>query len=254
LLEAKDFGGAQLSFNTAIALEPRYARGYEQRAVALAKQWSTARDDRLRERALRDSRLARRVADGDPSVFWPRGELYDELGQTAQALDTWSFWLELEQDILSRVARSEGVNRLLRRTSAIVGDQRLKPLYAAARALRALAHWTRDEQKEALEDANAALALDPRHQHALVAKGAALLKLGELERALAEGLYPALAVNPRNFLVLFLTASALEGLDRIDDARDAWETLLERAEQEMEDRCPHWISAIALERRTSLGN
>jgi tetratricopeptide (TPR) repeat protein len=232
LLEAKDFGGAQLSFNTAIALEPRYARGYEQRAVALAKQWSTARDDRLRERALRDSRLARRVADGDPSVFW----------------------LELEQDILSRVARSEGVNRLLRRTSAIVGDQRLKPLYAAARALRALAHWTRDEQKEALEDANAALALDPRHQHALVAKGAALLKLGELERALAEGLYPALAVNPRNFLVLFLTASALEGLDRIDDARDAWETLLERAEQEMEDRCPHWISAIALERRTSLGN
>jgi len=72
LLTAKDYAGAELAFHAAVALRPSYARGYEQRALAIAHQWAESRDDRLRRRALKDSEDARKkFANGDPSIFWP---------------------------------------------------------------------------------------------------------------------------------------------------------------------------------------
>ena len=83
LLEAKDPTSAELAFNAAIALQPRYARGYEQRALALAWQWRARADARLRDRARADSAAAARFADGDASIYWPRGELLDVLRRAA---------------------------------------------------------------------------------------------------------------------------------------------------------------------------
>ena len=242
LLEAKDHDGAELSFNTAIALEPDYARGYEQRAVALAKQSSATGDKRLRKRAIEDSERARQYANGDPSIFWPRGELFDELGQTADAFDVWSIWLELEQDILGRIARSDGVKRLFDRTTTMLADRSARPFHGAAQALLALVHWTQGDNTAALKGADAAIALEPRHPHALAVRGAVLLKMGCPERALAEGLDPALAVDPGNIFARKNRAEALEAQARSDEARTVWKQLA------ADGRCPSWIRDIANER------
>jgi hypothetical protein len=81
LIEAKDYAGAQLAFNAAISIRPAYARGCEQRALSIGNQWTKVKEKnkRLRDWALKDSTSARRFAalpdGGDPSIFWPRGEL-----------------------------------------------------------------------------------------------------------------------------------------------------------------------------------
>lgn len=246
LQEAGNHGAAELAFNTAIALEPHYARGYEQRALSLARQWAATRDDRLRERARADSRLASRYAAGDPSIYWPRGELFDELGETREALDAYCLWLELEQDVLATVARGAGVTRLFRRVTEMLGDRLAEALQADAHALQALVHWTWKDHAAALLAADAALAIAPAHVHALGVKGAALRATGKPREALAEGLEPALAADPRNFWVLFNRALVLEDLALGDlaeagAAEDAWRGLLTRADEKTHDHCPTWI-------------
>src|SRR6185295_8926582 len=91
-----------------------YARGYEQRALTIARQWQanagrlrrllagvagvrslfrrSAPLKELRDRALADSKraLASAEAEGDPSTYWPQGELYEALGQVHEALDAYA--------------------------------------------------------------------------------------------------------------------------------------------------------------------
>lgn len=241
LQEAGNHGAAELAFNSAIALEPHYARGYEQRALSLARQWTATRDDRLRERARADSRLAGRYGAGDPSIYWPRGELFDELGETREALDAYCLWLELEEDVLATVARGAGVTRLFRRATDMLATRQEEALQADAHALLALVHWTWKDHAAALQAAHAALAIAPAHVHALGVKGAALLATGKPREALAEGLEPALAADPWNFWVHFNRAQALEELASLDMAEAAWRELLARAGEKTHDHCPTWI-------------
>jgi tetratricopeptide (TPR) repeat protein len=245
LQEVGDHAGAELAFNAAVALEPRYARGYEQRALSLAKQWAETKDDRLRERARADSRLAGRFASGDPSIYWPRGELFDELGDTREALNAYSLWLELEEDVLGTVARGAGVSRLFRRAGAVLADMRARPLHADAHALLALVHWTWKDRTAALEAANAALGLVRYHPHALALKGVVLLEMGKPQEALAAGLEPALAAGPPNFWVLLNRSRALERMGPLNTAQMAWQDLLAQAAEPPHDHCPSWILAVA---------
>lgn len=249
LQEAGNLAGAELAFNAAIALEPRYARGYEQRGLSLARQWAETRDDRLRERAMADSRLAGRFASGDPSIYWPRGELFDELGDTKEALNAYSLWLELEEDVLGTVARGAGVGRLFRRANAVLADQRARPFHADAHALLALVHWTWKDRTAASKAASASLGLAPNHAHALAVKGVVLLEAGDPHGALASGLEPALAAGPTNFWVLLNRARALEKTGSFTMAQAAWQDLLALAVEPTQDHCPPWIRAAA---RTSL--
>jgi len=247
LQEAGNHAAAELAFNTAIALEPHYARGYEQRALSLARQWTATRDDRLRERAREDSRLAGRYAGGDPSIYWPRGELLDSLGETREALDAWCLWLELEEDVLATVARGAGVTRLFRRATEMLANRQAEGLHADAHALLALVHWTWKDHAAALQAADAALAIAPGHVHALGVKGAVLRATGKPREALAEGLEPALAADPWSFWVLLnraLTVEelALEDLASGDAAEAAWRDLLARAAEKTHDHCPTWIA------------
>jgi len=246
LQEAGNHAAAELAFNTAIALEPHYARGYEQRALSLARQWTAIRDDRLRARARADSRLAGRHGAGDPSIYWPRGELLDELGETRDAIDAWCLWLELEEDVLATVARGAGVTRLFRRATEMLASRQAETLQADAHALLALVHWTWKDHAAALQAADAALAIAPTHVHALGVKGAALRATGKPREALAEGLEPALAADPWNFRVLLTRAETLEDMvleDRASgDAADAaWHDLLVRAGDKTHDHCPAWM-------------
>lgn len=241
LQEGGDHAAAELAFNTAIALEPRYARGYEQRALSLARQWTATRDDRLRERARSDSRLAGRYAAGDPSIYWPRGELFDELGEIREALDAYCLWLELEEDVLATVARGAGVTRLFRRATAMLAERQSETLQADAHALLALLHWTWKDHDAALRAAEAALAIAPAHVHALGVKGAVLRVTGKPREALASALEPALAADPWNFWILFNRALAFEDLASDDAAQAAWRDLLDRAAEKTHDHCPTWI-------------
>ncbi|HUN41601.1 MAG TPA: hypothetical protein VMU81_15045 [Acetobacteraceae bacterium] len=245
LLETRDYAAAELAFNAAVALEPRYARGYEQRAVALAKQWGTTRDDRLRERAKTDSRLAGQFAAGDPSIFWPRGELFDVLGETKEALNAYSLWLELEEDIMGTVARSDGLARLHRRANAMLADARAQPLHADAHALLALVNWTWKDYGAALKAADAAIQIAPNHRHALGVKGAVLREMGKPHEAIDNGLAPALAADPQDFWVLLNKAKALDELSEADAAQSAWQDLVARAATQTQDLCPPWILGVA---------
>ncbi|MBV8411472.1 MAG: NACHT domain-containing protein [Alphaproteobacteria bacterium] len=244
LQEADDHSAAELAFNSAIALEPRYARGYEQRGLSLAKQSARNGDSRLRDRARADSLLAGQYAEGDASIYWPRGELLDELGETEAALDAYCLWLELEENVLGTVARGGGVSRLHRRTETLLADAGARALHADAHALQALVHWTCKDLPAALAAAEGALRLAPRHPHALGAKGAVLLETGNPHEALA-ALELALAAAPTNFWVQLNRARALEKIGSLDAAGTAWEHLLSRSPEPGQDRCPPWIRAIA---------
>jgi len=245
LQEAGDHAGAELAFNSAVALEPRYARGYEQRGLSLAKQWARTKDDRLRDRARADSELARRFAVGDPSIYWPRGELFDELGDTKEALNAYSQWLELEENVLATVARGAGVGRLFRRANKVLADRRLQALHADAQALLGLVHWTWKDYSAALAAAHAALDLVPGHGHARALKGAVLLASGKPREALAHGLEQALASGSSNFWALLNRARALEEVGSHDEARSAWQAILAQSSEPSLAQCPPWMLAIA---------
>jgi tetratricopeptide (TPR) repeat protein len=247
LQEAGNHAAAELAFNAAIALEPRYARGYEQRALTLAKQWTATGDDRLQQRARTDSRRAGQLALGDPSIYWPRGELLDELGETGEALNAYCLWLELEKDILGTVARGSGVSRLYKRANAMLADRRMRSFHGDACALLALIHWISGEPPAALEMAEKALETTPGHRHALGVKGVALLEMGKPDEALANGLEPACAASPRNFWMRLHRARALEQILATGAALKAWQELLAMEEDLAQDRCPPWIRDAAEE-------
>jgi len=204
-LQAKcDYGGAELAFNAAIALDPSYARGYEQRALTLGHQWAVTKVETVFERALRDSRRAEEVAYGDPSIFWPRGELLLTLGRTREALNAYSLWLELEEDVLALIARGNGVawlhlfaEKLLKRTKPRRLESRA--LAADAHALLALVHMTRNDCHDALKEVGAAIELDPCHTHALSAKGVVLCQNGDFDGAIS-ALEVALEWYPANYI------------------------------------------------------
>jgi tetratricopeptide (TPR) repeat protein len=245
LLQGGAPAAAELAFNAAIALQPDYARGYEQRALALANQWAEVGDDRLRNRARDDSRKALAVAKGDPSVFWPRGEMLERLGEIREAVGAYSLWLELEDDLLAKIARGAGVVRLYELALKLLADTSAVGLHADAHALLALVYWTwKDYKSDASRAAASALAIDPAHPHALAVTGVVLLELGRVSEALDRGLEPALRFDPHNDWVLLNRARAVELEYGSEAALAAWQRLLDRAAT-VTAPCPPWMKDVA---------
>jgi len=253
LLEARDYAGAQLAFNAAISLRPVYARGYEQRALAIANQAANAKaeDYGLHDWAMEDSKSARRFAahaNGDPSIFWPRGELFDVFGDTAEAFHSYGRWLELEQDIPSLIARADGLSKLERKTTRLLRGRLSnaaadRTLRADAFAVRAHVRVIRNIYQSALDDAEAALRLTPHQMHALTAKGMTLLRLGQPESAL-EPLELAIGIAPAdepNYRGLLERARAREKIAADAAALKAWRELAEASKRSTGDRCPAWM-------------
>jgi hypothetical protein len=256
LLTAKDYAGAELAFNSAILLRPGYARGYEQRALAIAYRWAKAdvKDEPLRNRSETDSKSARKYADGDPSIFWPRGELLERLGDSAAALHSYARWLELEQDIPSLIARASGLDDLERLTTRLAsGDLPISAstsaLRADALAVRAHVRLIRKNYETALDDAEAALQLAPRQAHALTSKGMIILRLGRSPEAALEPLDLSISLastsNEPNYRALFERAKALGKIGEDAAALAAWRDLLAASKGSTCDRCPHWMLTAA---------
>jgi tetratricopeptide (TPR) repeat protein len=246
LLVSGDHRGAELAFNGAIAVQPNYARGYEQRALALAHQWVRSGEPSLRARAEADSAMALAVADGDPSVYWPRGELLELLGCIREAVHAYSRWLELEENVLAKISRGTGIvhlgklaTRLLHRPAAFKANDD-RALRADAHGLLALVQLTRAEDAEAARQAEAALVIDPRHGHALTVKGVLLLRLSEPKRAV-DILGRALENDPHNHLAALSYARACERLGADAMAQEAWRALEAAGAPGVAQRCPQWM-------------
>jgi tetratricopeptide (TPR) repeat protein len=242
LSEKGDYVGAELAFNAAIAVGKDYSRGYEQRALVLGWQWKATHEPALRTRAEEDSATAMALADGDPSIFWPRGELFQRLGESRRALDAYTRWLELEHDLLGTIARGAGVSVLdaLGRRMARESDRAVR---ADAHALLAWVHLTRKEFAPALDAAEAALLIDPMHPHALTAKGIVLCERHEPQRALAL-LDLACDRDSLNYRAALHLAQVSEKLALDEEAQAAWNTLEEMsadARVHGREQCPDWI-------------
>ncbi len=285
-LSAKgDQRGAELAFNSCISLDPDYARGYEQRALTIAKQWeaSTGRLRRLlvrvpgvrsllgrsapveelRERALADSHRAvsRAEKQGDPSTYWPQGELYEALGQVHEALDAYARALALEKDLHAMISRGTNILRLAdlaakqfrrhgtrSRLAGLAAKQfrrrgtrpnaGSRQVAADAQAILALLAFIRDEYDDAIQAAEAALHIIPDHAHALAVHGTVSLRRGRAAEARID-LDLAVSRDPRQFLAALGLAETLEQLGESDAARSAYDRL--RRPDAEGRQAPEWI-------------
>ena len=252
LLTAGDYAGAELAFNTAVLLKANYARGYEQRALAFGHQWLSSKDDRLYLRARADSDRARKSANGDPSIFWSRGELFEICGDLKNAIDSYSRWLELEEDIPALIARSSGLIKLDALTTKILHTTKGKQhtdLETDARALRALLRVVRKDKdyEGALSDAETALKSQSRHEHALIVKGIILLHQKRLPKEAHAVLRHLCEANDPNYRALLENAKALEMVMPNLAALAAWRKLSTFSTSTSGDVCPPWMLKEAAE-------
>jgi tetratricopeptide (TPR) repeat protein len=274
LLEAKNYGAAELAFNAAIALQPRYARAWEQLALALGHQWTLTHDPRIYARAEAASRMALQLAAGDPSIFWPRGELYQLLRCENEAVAAFSNWLALEENIPSLISRSAGLGTLFELACRLLEDAPSGPKRAHAYALLALVYLTwagwgetespNQNQSEAVKAAEAALNLCSTHVHALTVLGVVRCQQATTDPAKAltavEYLRRALDIDPLAYRAAFHLPPALALAGKNDERAAAWTDLLARGEnaarqmdasaapspgQQVRELCPAWMIAHA---------
>lgn len=253
LLGRGDFKGAELAFNVCISVDPNYARGYEQRALALAEQWRVTRYDEVLRRAQDDSRRALELAGDDPSTFWPRGEMLHTLGLDREALDAFSKWMQLEEDILAKLSRSTGVQKahdlaqalLKRRDGETVGALR-----AECFALLGFVYLLWGQLAEADDFVSRALALDANHVHARTVKGMLLCRQDQFAAGIVE-LDAAIRGHPTAYRARLSRAEAYEALADRQRALQAWAELANTSGHV--PALPAWMRAAAASARARVG-
>ncbi|CAN5164465.1 hypothetical protein BH10PSE7_BH10PSE7_10220 [soil metagenome] len=186
LLARRDFRGAELAFNVCISIDPDYARGYEQRAVSLAGQLRQAGFEELLARAESDSQRALALASGDPSTFWPRGELLQTIGNIEGALDAYASWMLLEEEVLGRLSRGTGVAKVYDLAQSQIRAGPSPALRANAEAVLAIVNWLWREDGAATAHAQRALSIDPMQTNARTILGLVHRRNGRLDEAKRE--------------------------------------------------------------------
>ncbi len=244
-----DYRSAELAFNSCVSLEPRYSRGYEQRALVVAKQWRRGDTDGLLRRALDDSSRALRWAGDDPSTYLPRGELLEHLGRVKDALDAYSRSLELEKDLHAKLARGTDVDRIDRYAADQLkrlvhrNDPTSREIVAEAHAVQALVRVVREKYGAAAESAAKALEARPDHSHALTARGKVALEQGEADRAI-DDFRKALEMDPANHMAALGLSRACSKVSDHGRTLESCDHLL----QNIPDRnpAPSWMREEAL--------
>ncbi len=186
LVDAGDLEGALARFDEAAALAPEDASVHLERGVALfkAERLEGARDAFAQARA---------VAPGDRVATANLAKVTLLLGGDAEGL-----YDEL-------LAHGPGEGRA--GVKLLLG--------------RAAARLAKDNPRGALEDAQAALALDRRSPEAHTWRGRALAAAGRHEEAL-EALEAALVIREGDYEALLGRGRSLEALDRVEPAMEAY--------------------------------
>ena len=251
LLGRKDFKGAELAFNVCISVDPKYARGFEQRALALAEQWRVAGYDEVLRRAQDDSHRALELAGDDPSTFWPRGEMLQTLGLNREALDAYSKWMQLEENILAKLSRSTGVQKAHDLAESLLkrrGETADGALRAECFALLGFVHLIWGQLAEADDFAARALMEDANHVHARTVKGMLQCRRNEFAQGIAE-LETAIRLDPAAYRALLSRAEAYEALADRGAALQAWADVAKASGAAL----PAWMRMTAAAAQTRIG-
>ncbi|MBI4613317.1 MAG: serine/threonine protein kinase [Planctomycetes bacterium] len=168
------YHGAELASSICVSLQPRNPRGYEQRALVLARQSTCATEPdlatELRGRAEEDSKMALALSrDDDPSTYWSRGDLLREFGNVPEAFGAYVQALELERNLQQMFSRRNVLEIVRAFASDVIEQNRADTdaagLLADAHSVLALFLQALGEREAALEHARQALAIsedDPR--------------------------------------------------------------------------------------------
>jgi tetratricopeptide (TPR) repeat protein len=136
-------------FDRAIALDPKNARAFRERANAY-------RTDGRLDRALSDANAAVRLDPNNAEGFDVRGNVYNNNRQYDRAIDDYNESL------------------------------RLDPKSAQAFLDRGVAYYFKGDMQSAIQDYNESIKLNPRRARTFTNRGAAYKKLGRSEQALAD--------------------------------------------------------------------
>jgi tetratricopeptide (TPR) repeat protein len=248
LLARGDFNGAELAFNACISIDSTYARGFEQRALALAGQYQEHRYEEVMRRAQDDSGRALELAGDDPSTYWPRGELLEQLGLDRDALDAFNRWMQLEENVLGKLSRGTGVQKAHDLAQSLLDGHKVETdhaLRAECFALLALVHFLWGQQDQARTLAAKALQDVPSHAHAHTVLGLVHLHSGQNRAAIAE-FDAAVQADPAAWLAMLRRAEASDAAA----ALPAWRNL-ESVASEIA-AVPGWMRSAAQSALTRL--
>jgi tetratricopeptide (TPR) repeat protein len=204
------------------------------------------RYDEVLWRAQDDSRRALELAGDDPSTFWPRGEMLQTLGLNREALDAYSRWMQLEEDILAKLSRSTGVQKAHDLAESLLqrrGEEANGALRAECFALLGFVHLLWGQLAEADDFASRALMLDANHVHARTVKGMLLCERGELAAGIAE-LDTAIHLDPTAYRALLCRAEAYQALADRGRALQAWADVANASGQV--PALPAWMRVTAV--------
>lgn len=164
LLLREKYAEAEMAFAACGRLQPEYPVSFQFRALALARQAVQEKDPGQKAKLLKwaeeDSAKAMTLAQeaNNFAIYWARGEMFEALGESAQALATYAAALEWERDLHKKVSRST----VLKRVEGYLQQlQKSAGLRADALGVLALLHLHRDEKGPAQSAADRALTLDP---------------------------------------------------------------------------------------------
>jgi tetratricopeptide (TPR) repeat protein len=145
-----EYNKAMQDHNEALRLDPKYAAGFMHRGNTYARRGDF-------DHAVADHSEAIRLAPKDADAFYNRGYTFSHKGDHERAVADYTAGIELDAS-KSRLWGQRCWSR------AILGKQR----------------------KEALEDCNKARSLSPQIPQILAYRGLVYLKLGQLDKALAD--------------------------------------------------------------------
>ena len=150
---------AVVHYTEAIALNPEYARAYNNRGIVYGAKGEV-------DKALQDCNKVIELNPENAGVYYNRGIAYADKGEVGKALQDYTKAIDLN------------------------------PEYAAAYNNRCVAYAGKGEVERALQDYNTAIELNPENAQAYSNRGSAYADKGEVDRALVD-FNTAIDLNPK---------------------------------------------------------
>jgi hypothetical protein len=235
-LADKQFSGAELAFDTCIALHPSDALGYAYRGWSLVLE-SRATDNagiqaKLRQRGLNDLAHARSIEPTTPEFAWLNGQALASSGQTREALQSFERAAELEPPLetwAGRRVRTEKQSELTQMFDIAKAATDKDPRNLDGWTALATAAWALGKLDDADRAARQALGLRADQPVALAVRGSVAFKRQKFDAALAD-FHAALDQQNKLWLAAYGLAQATESQGTPAQALGQFDAIAEIAE------------------------